>query len=144
MRIRAAADGEVEARALLDVVEEAGGAAQEAIVLLALHAGAEPGELIHRASARRLAQVALDGLNDVLVARAPAEVAGQLVAQRRALERDAAIGERDGAEQEARGAVSALERVRVAERLLDGVQVASAREALDSRDATGPAPGARA
>ena len=48
VRVRAAADGQVQRERLLDVVDEAAAAAQEAVVLLALHAGAEPGELIHR------------------------------------------------------------------------------------------------
>src|SRR5262245_20848298 len=86
------------------------------------------------APSRGPAQVARDGFDDVLVARAPAEVAGQLLAQRRALEDDAAIGQRDGAEQEARGAVPALERVRVAERLLHRVQLPPPGQAFHRRD----------
>src|SRR5258708_4605069 len=92
------------------------------------------GSLSIAPSRGRLAQVALDGLDDVLVTRAPAEIAGQLLAQRRALERHTAIGQRDGTEQEARRAVPALQRVRIAERLLHRVQLPPARESFDGRD----------
>src|SRR5258705_5450563 len=92
------------------------------------------GSLSIAVSRGRLAQEALNGLDDVLVARAPAEVARQLLAQGRPFQRHAAIGQRDGTEQEAGRAVPALERVRIAEGLLYRVQLPPAREAFDGRD----------
>src|SRR5262249_6948721 len=92
------------------------------------------GSLSMRASRGGLAQISLDGFDDVLISGAPAEIASQLLAQRRALEGDAVIGQRDGGEQEPRRAVPALEGVRIAKCLLHGVQLAPPRETLNGRD----------
>src|SRR5262249_2700064 len=92
------------------------------------------GSLSNATSGRSLAEIALDGFDDVLVPRAATEIAGKLLAQRGALEDDAVIGQRDGGEQEARRAVPALERMRVPEYLLHRVQLAAPCKTLDGRD----------
>src|SRR5262245_64935366 len=76
------------------------------------------GSLSIATSGRSLAQIALDGFDDVLVPRAATEIAGQLLAQRGALDDDALIGQRDGGEQEARREVPALDGVGVPDNLL--------------------------
>src|SRR3990172_481105 len=85
---------------------------------------------LSRATSHRLPQVSLDGLDNVLVARAPAEVASQLRPEALSLEDDAAVGQGHGAQEELRRAVAALEAVGVAERLLYGVELAPPPQAL--------------
>src|SRR5262249_40862998 len=123
----------------------------EARILLALHGGADParirglgrghGRLLYprRAAprhARGLAQCAgggLNGVDDMLVARAPAEVAFEpvpdLLLARVGLAREQLTAGHD----HARGAEPALEAVLRPERVLEGVQLAVLSQSLDRR-----------
>ena len=75
-----------------------------------------------------------DRLDDVVVARAAAEVALEAVPDRFSARRLAIVDQRDGRHHHARRAVSALERVVIVERLLHRVQLPVRGEALDRRD----------
>src|SRR3990172_8533428 len=75
-----------------------------------------------------------NGLDDVVVAGAAAEVALEAVPDRVRSARLAAVEERDGGEHHPRRAIAALQRVVVVERLLDRVQDAVGGEPFDRRE----------
>src|SRR5512145_127643 len=76
----------------------------------------------------------LDGVEDLRVARAAAEVAGERLPHLVARGRRALVQQRLRGEEDARRAVAALGRAELGERLLEGVELATVRHALDRLD----------
>src|SRR5439155_11556647 len=76
----------------------------------------------------------LDGLDDVLVAGAAAEVALERAANLGLARRRVLLEKADGREHHARGAVAALQRVLLVEGLLHGMELAVPCEPFDGRD----------
>ncbi len=139
MGVRAAHEGRGQG-AMAEVVEVAAPAGDQTRVLLAPDRGAEHLRRHARVSARLLAADlggTQDGLDDVLVAGAPAEVARDGLA-RLVLGRLRVLLEvcRDGGE-EARRAEAALQAMTLGERLLDGAHGPDGAKPLDRGDGVG-------
>src|SRR3954468_2155235 len=77
---------------------------------------------------------ALDGVDDVLVAGAAAEVAGDTLADLALRRRRIVLEHRHGRHDHPRRAVAALQAVFLPERLLQGMQLTVPGEAFDGRD----------
>src|SRR5438874_10014631 len=76
----------------------------------------------------------LDGLDDVLIARAAAEVPLERLADLSLARRGILVEQADDRHDHPGRAEAALQRVLLVERLLDGMQLAVLRQALDRRD----------
>ena len=146
---RAAQDRAVQHAGPPDVVHERALAAQEPGVLLAPHRAVGPvagriGSCAHQSSARWPAPCCagpvlaglvlagpLDGPHDVLVPGAPAQLAGQGLADLRRGRLRVVVEQPPGGHHHARRAEPALQPVALREALLDRVQVAAAGQVLD-------------
>src|ERR687887_1653298 len=80
-----------------------------------------------------IGEVGLDGGQDVLVAGAAAQDAGELLLELLALELQSPLSERDRGQDEGGCAVAALKPMRLLERALGGVELLAV-ERLDGRD----------
>ncbi len=117
-----------------DVVDEQRLPVQEPIVLVAFDRGAEIPRA-HGAAFRNASAAAIIGVDDVLVAGAAADVAGQRLANVVLGRRRMLFQIRRHRHQDARRAIAALQTVMLVHRLLNRIELAAvAREALDGRE----------